>query len=214
MTTTQGGAAWALRRATYVAADPSTDGLLDNADYSKLAAIAYGENTIDLDIETGTFDGNFNTTHNREVRARSISNVADGEGRWIFRPLPGWDGSGDVIIRLLTTLGASGAAGNEVAWKFSGRSYAIGDTLEATLPNVQTVYQDVSAQTAHVLTSFDITVDGSLFDPAKRFAMKLKRLAATYAGSGSNYTAGTFYLHGIDVIFTGYGMVAGPAAPA
>lgn len=178
---------------------------LSATDTSKLATVAFGTQTIDIDIETGTYDANVTTGSNRDVRARLWSNSTDGEGRYVIEPLPGRTG-GNVIVRLWTTLGASGSAGNKIAWKWTGASIGIGDTLAAALPNSQTVYQDVAAQTAHVLTAFDITVAAALFDQTKRFAMRLARLSSSDALD--NYTGGSTYLHGIDILYTGWGPVA------
>jgi hypothetical protein len=179
----------------------------------KLGTFDHGTQTVDLDIETGTYGGSSPpaTTLNRDVRARSWSNSANGEGRFVIRPLPGRTG-GNVVFRLWTSLGISGAAGEEVVWRLATAAIGIGDTLAAALPNSQTVYQDVSAQTAHVMTAFDITISAALFNQAKRQAFILERLATTDARD--DYAGGTFYLHAIDLIYTGWGPIASPSAPA
>jgi hypothetical protein len=114
-------------------------------------------------------------------------------------------------MRLWTSLGASGAAGEELAWRVATGAYAIGDTLAASLPNTQTVYQDVSAQTAHVLTAFDITLTSTWFDQTKRQGLLLERLPAD---ARDDYSSASVYVHGIYLIYTGWGPIASPSAPA
>jgi len=192
--------------------DTSVASGVTNAQAEKLAIIVHGTQTIDLDIETGTYDADVTTSSNRDVRARSWSNTNNGEGRYVIPPLPGRTG-GNVVFRLWTTLGVSGSAGLEVAWRLAIESHSIGETLTASaLGNSQTVYQDVSAQTAHVLTAFDITVSSSIFDQTKRPMLILERLASTDARD--DYGAGSFFLHAIDILYTGWGVTAAPSAPA
>jgi hypothetical protein len=182
------------------------------AQAEKLAIIVHGTQTIPIDVEVGTYDSDVTTSSNRDVRSRSWSSSANGEGRYFIRPIPARTG-GNVIIRIWNTIGVSGSAGLEVAWRLAGESLAIGQTLTASaLPNSQTVYQDVSAQTAHVLTAFDITVDAALFDQTKRFAFILERLATTDARD--DYTTGTYFMHDLEAIYTGWGITASPSAPA
>jgi hypothetical protein len=177
----------------------------------KLNTLVHGTQTIDLDIETGTYDTDVTTSANRDVRARVWSNSNNGEGRYVIPPLPGRTG-GNVVMRLWTTLGASGVAGQEVAWRLATAAIGIGDTLASALPNSQTVYQDVSGQSAHVITPFDITIDAALFDQTKRQAFILERLASSDARDDYN-GASSFYLHAIDLIYTGWGPTASPSAP-
>lgn len=191
--------------------DTSSGSGVTAAQAEKLALIVHGTQTISLDMEMGTFDTDAATSSNREVRARSWHATNDSEGRFFLRPLPGYTG-GDLIIRLWTSLGVSGSAGNEVAWHFACGPYALGETLAASLPNDLTVYQDVSAQTAHVLTAFDITIPAAQYDHTKRFAIFLERLANSDARD--DYTGGTFYTHDIECVYTGWGMTASPSAPA
>lgn len=203
-------AAIAEIKALLVNAAVGVTGFLTSGDFQKLATYEHGTPVFEADVEVGTYDADVTTGSNREVRARLWSNTNDGEGRYFIRPLPGRT-SGNVIFRIWNTLGVSGSAGNKVAWKWSGDSIGIGDTLAANLPNAQTVYQDVAAQTAHVMTSFDITVSAAIFNQAKRFAFRLERLASSDAQD--NYTAGTYYSHAIEVIYTGYGQTAAPSVP-
>lgn len=181
------------------------------AQAEKLALIAHGTQTKECFPEIGTYDADVTTGSDRDVAARIWSNVNDGEGRYVVPPLVGRTG-GNVVIRIWTVLGVSGSAGNKLAWKWSGDSYGIGETLSAALPNAQTVYQDVAAQTAHVLTAFDITVLAAVFDQAQQIAFKLERLAATDALD--NYTGGSLYTPQIQAIYTGWGIIASPSAPA
>jgi len=184
---------------------------LSVAQAEKLAVIVHGTQKFPVPPEMGTYDADATTGSNRDVAARLLSNTADSEGRFIFQPLPLRTGVASVICRLHNTIGASGSAGLEVAYKWTGAVYDVGVALAAALPNAQTVYQDMSAQTAHVPTVFDITIDGSLFDPTKLFAMKLERLASSDARD--DYTSGSYYLHWIELIYTGWGGAAAPSAP-
>lgn len=181
-----------------------------NAQAEKLALIVHGTQTCPIDIEAGTYDADVTTSANRDVRSRSWSSANPGEGRYFIRPLPARTG-GNVIIRIWNTIGVSGSAGLEVAWRLAGQSLAVGETLAANLPNSQTVYQDVSAQTAHVLTAFDITVDAALFDQTKRFAFILERVTGD---ARDDYTGGTYFMHDLEAVYTGWGITASPSAPA
>jgi len=191
--------------------DTSSGSGLTTAQTEKLAIIAHGTQTAICYPEVGTFDADVTTGSDREVAARLWSGTNDGEGRWVVPPLVGRTG-GNVIIRLWTVLGVSGSAGEEVAWAFSADSYGIGETLSASLPNDQTVYQDVSAQVAHVVTAFDITVLAAVFDQTQSFCFKLERLSN--ADARDDYTAGTLYLPKIEAVYTGWGIIASPSAPA
>lgn len=178
----------------------------------KMPADVYGTVYRDLQMETGTFDGDVNVGQNGDIPARIWSNTADGEARWCLDKLPKHTG-GDVVIRVEFSIGTVGSSGDNTKWRLDYSFFDDGEQYPTSMASSVTVTKDMNGLAVRTFYTIDFTILAANWNRTKaKVCLHLIRLASSDATD--NYTAGSFYQHKLIAVYSGYGPPDTVVAPS